>query len=177
MYLKWWNQRFVNRRDYILENLETWNLNTREIVMILLIDYMNEHLITLSLELMAQKMNLTINEVDLLLQSLQEKGYIQMNFVQGRISFSIDGLFDEPSKNQLEQSLFDLYEAEFARPLTQQELQRLSDMRQQYDEVMMINALREASIYGCVKIEYIEKILMNWKKIGLTADDYAKGKR
>ena len=49
--MQWWNQRFVIRRDYILENLETWNLITRVILMILLIDYFNEHLIPLTLEI------------------------------------------------------------------------------------------------------------------------------
>ena len=108
--MQWWNQRFVNRRDYILENLETWNLNTREILMILLIDYFNEHLIPLTLEILAQKMHLTINEVDLLLQSLQEKGYVCMDIIQGRLVFMIDGMFEDKKKDSLDGSLFDLYE-------------------------------------------------------------------
>ncbi|MEE0830198.1 MAG: DnaD domain protein [Longicatena sp.] len=175
--MQWWNQRFVNRRDYILENLETWNLNTREILMILLIDYFNEHLIPLTLEILAQKMHLTINEVDLLLQSLQEKGYVCMDIIQGRLVFMIDGMFEDKKKDSLDGSLFDLYESEFGRPLSQSEMQRLSDMRQHYEEVMIVNALREASIHDCKKFDYIEKILLNWQKRGLSANDYAEGKR
>lgn len=175
--MQWWNQRFVNRRDYILENLETWNLNTREILMVLLIDYFNEHMIPLTLEIMAQKMHLTINEVDLLLQSLQEKGYVRMDIIQGRLVFMIDGMFEDTTKDAVDGSLFDLYESEFGRPLSQPEMQRLADMRQNYEEIMIVNALREASIHDCKKFDYIEKILLNWKKRGLSATDYAEGKR
>lgn len=174
--MEWWNQRFVNRRDYILENLETWNLDTREMFMILLIDYFNEHMIPLSLEILAQKLHLTINETDLVLQGLQEKGYATMDFVQGRLVFNIGGLFETKTPT-VESSIFDIYESEFKRPLTQKELQRLSDMRSQYDETMMINALREASVYEHVNFDYIEKILMNWSKRGLSVEDYAAGKR
>ena len=175
--MEWWNQRFVNRRDYILEKLETWNLNTQEIIMILLIDYFNDHMIPLTLEIMAEKMHLSINDVDILLQTLQEKGYVSMDIIQGRIMFLIDGMFVERPQSQLEYSLFELYESEFGRPLTQQEMQRLSDMRQNYEEIMIVNALREASIHECVKFDYIEKILNNWLKKGLSAEDYAQGKR
>lgn len=174
--MEWWNQRFVRRRDYILEHLETWDLNAREIIMILLIDYFNEHRIPLSLEAMSQKMHLTLNEVDILLQTLQEKGYVKMDIVAGRLCFMIDGLF-EPQHVEVEESIFDIYESEFKRPLTQKEMQRLADMRQNYEEVMLINALREASIYEHLSLDYIEKILINWKKKGLSADDYAAGKR
>ena len=46
-----------------------------------------------------------------------------------------------------------------------------------YEEIMIVNALREARIHDCKKFDYIEKILLNWKKRGLSAADYAEGKR
>ena len=175
--MEWWNQRFVQRRDFILDQLEKWNLNCNEIVMVLLIDYLNEHHLSISLEVMAEKMHLNMSEVDTLLQGLQEKGYVSMDIVDGRLCFMIDGLFQEPKQSSTTISLFDLYESEFGRPLSQSEMQRLSDMRSKYEEEMIVNALREASIHNCKKFDYIEKILINWQKRGFSAKDYAEGKR
>ena len=39
----WWKKPYFNRRDWILENLGVLELSAHEIVVLLLIDYMNTH--------------------------------------------------------------------------------------------------------------------------------------
>lgn len=76
-----------------------------------------------------------------------------------------------------DQSLFDVYESEFARPLSQIELQRMSDWMSQYDQKLILYALREAVLYDKRSFDYIERILMEWKKRNFTAQEYEDGSR
>ena len=42
---------------------------------------------------------------------------------------------------------------------------------------MIIYALREALTYDKKSFDYIERILIEWKKRGLTPEEYEEGKR
>ena len=46
---KWWRERFIDRRAWILDHLEDLSLSSEEAMTILLIDFFNEH-DTLTLE-------------------------------------------------------------------------------------------------------------------------------
>ena len=71
-----------------------------------------------------------------------------------------------------EPSLFELFENEFKRPLTQIELQRLSDWSREYDQQLIVYSLREASINNAYSFNYIDKILCEWQRKGMTAEKY-----
>ncbi len=74
--------------------------------------------------------------------------------------------------NQEKPTLFELFEDEFKRPLTQVELMRLNDWSREYDQQLIIYALREASINKAFSFNYIDKILCEWKRKGMTAEMY-----
>ena len=46
---KWWNERFINRRDWILDHLKDLSLTIEETMVVLMIDFMNEHRIPMKL--------------------------------------------------------------------------------------------------------------------------------
>lgn len=75
------------------------------------------------------------------------------------------------------QSLFDLYESEFGRPLTMSESQRLSEWMSTYELKLIEYALREAVVYETRSFDYIDVILIKWKEKKLTAHDYEEGNR
>ena len=93
--------------------------------------------------------------------------------------FQIDGLFEENKNtgNLFNESLFEHFENEFARPLSQIEVQRLSDWMKEYDQKLIRYALREALTYEKKSFDYIERILQIWKEKGLTAEMYEEGRR
>ena len=76
-----------------------------------------------------------------------------------------------------DQSLFDVFEREFARPLSQLELQRMSEWMGKYDQRLILYALREALLYDKRSFDYIERILAEWKKRNFTVREYEEGKR
>lgn len=74
--------------------------------------------------------------------------------------------------NQEKPSLFELFEDEFKRPLTQVEMKRLFDWQQEYDEQLVVYALREASINKKWSFNYIGQILYEWQRKGMTPEMY-----
>lgn len=175
----WWNENFINRRDYILDNFENLTLSCEECMAVLLIDFMNQHNIPVSHGILASKMKKEGAEIDDLLSNLTQKGYLQITYQDKKIAFLIDGIFNQPEDKTVafDQSLFDVYETEFARPLSQMEMQRMSEWMSTYEQKLLVYALREAILYDKRSFDYIERILMEWKRRGFTAQEYEDGKR
>lgn len=95
------------------------------------------------------------------------------------LQFDLSGLFEtETAKSEkaVNQSLYDLFENEFARPLSEKELGLLNDWTRNYDKKLIMYALKEASLYKKVSIYYIASILEDWNKKGYTIEMIEKGK-
>lgn len=84
---------------------------------------------------------------------------------------------EQEYKDCYECSLFELFEREFARTISQTECQRLVDWSEKYDDMLIRYALREALLYEKHNLDYIERILVNWKQKGLTVEKYEDGER
>lgn len=83
----------------------------------------------------------------------------------------------QEQRNLYECSLFDLFEQEFARTISSSECQRLAEWAEQYGDVLVRYALREAIIYDKRSFDYIDRILIAWEQKGLTAEMYENGER
>lgn len=178
--MKWYEQRYVNRRDWILDHLELLGLTERELVLVLLMDFMNENRMPISIEALAAKTGLKEEEVDEAIALLYAKKYLDIRASGKKVSFRLDGLFDTDvarETNVIDRSLFDLFESEMKRPLTQKDMEAITDWNRTYPKQMVILALREASMYQKVSIPYIDKILREWSARGLSAEKIRKGIR
>lgn len=174
-----WDAPYLDRRAWLLNELEHLNVSAEEALVLLLIDFFNAQRVLISHEQIGNKIQRSNDEVDELFASLSAKGYLHIGYQEGRLIFDISGVFQpeniETSMQSL--SLFDEFETEFARPLSSAEMQRLSSWMDQYDPQMILYALYEAGVYEKRSLDYIERILVEWKKRGLTPQDYEEGKR
>ncbi len=177
--MDWWKEKFINRRDYMLDHLDDLTMTSEETLLVMLIDFFNQYQIPVTHSLLASKMKKNNEEIDELLSNLSAKGYVEITFHDGKIIFEIDGVFkgEKDKAISFNDSLFDLFESEFGRPLSQMEFQRLAEWLNIYDQKMIGYALREALTYEHLSFDYIERILIEWKKRGLTSDEYEEGKR
>ena len=121
--MDWWKEKFINRRDYMLDHLDELTMTSDETLLIMLIDFLNQHQIPVTHGILAKKMKKDSGEIDDLLSQLSAKGYVQLTFQNGKILFEIDGVFAGAKEKTMnfDASLFDLFETEFARPLSQME--------------------------------------------------------
>ena len=173
-----WNAPYINRRNWILENLESIHMDTRETMVVLLIDYFNEQHISVSDEKLAQKLKLSDQEIEDVLMKLSDKGYLTIDFKNGNVIFDISGIFHEESNGiVLQRSLIEQVEDEFGRPLSSMEMQRIMELVSVYDERRVICALNEAVVYERRNLNYMESILASWMQKGLSIEDVENGKR
>lgn len=175
---QWWNEKFINRRNWMMDHLEDITVTSDEAIILLLIDFFNEFQLPVTHQLLAAKMKKGDDEIDDLLSKLTAKGYLELTLANGKVLFQINGVFEgNHDQLELDASIFDQFETEFARPLSQMEMQRLAEWTSVYHQKLIIYALREALTYDKKSFDYIERILVEWKKRNLTPEDYEDGKR
>ncbi|MBQ1468881.1 MAG: DnaD domain protein, partial [Solobacterium sp.] len=88
--------------------------------------------------------------------------YLDIKASSKRIRFVLDGLFEANTardRSVMDVSLFELFEQEFGRTLSQKEMQKISDWNREYERKQIIDALREASTYQKLSLSYVEAIL------------------
>lgn len=170
-------QTFFNRRNWILENLTTLELNLEEAMCVLLIDYYNEFHRTVDISSLSMALKLDGGRVDEILNQLVAKGYLNVELSNRKMNYRLDGLYlhtqdSKPCDTNAYRNLFELYEQEFKRPISQKESEVLSDWIASYDLKLIEYALREAIIYEKISFAYIDTILRNWKEKGMSASIY-----
>lgn len=73
--------------------------------------------------------------------------------------------------------LLSLFEEEFGRTISSNETMLISQMENDYDDLLIRYALREAMTRGKKSVQYIDRILVDWKQRDFTTKDYEEGKR
>lgn len=177
--MKWYEQKFVNHRDWILDHLDLLGLDAKETVVVLLIDFFNEHHDAISMDLLAKRSSLSEVELNEVLSVLTAKKYLTIKANTKEVRFDINGLFETDTARDeavLDSSLYDVFESEFGRPLNTIEMQKISEWNRTIDKKLIMLALREASAYQKKNFAYIDKVLSDWKASGKTVEMVEEGK-
>ena len=92
--MKWYEQKFVNRRDWILDHLEYLSLNEKEALLVLMIDFLNENRIPITMELLSAKTGIKQEELDQIISILCARRYLEILASSKDVRFVLDGLFE-----------------------------------------------------------------------------------
>lgn len=170
-------KQYYHYQYYLLNNMKKLNLNPVKVTLLLFLRYYNETGISPDLNVISQNLNLEMMQVGDLIEELIEKKYIAIRSYQGNIQYDTNVIYDIEKKMEQSQisSIFKKFEIGFKRVISQQELNKINDFLQSYDAKLVEYALREALIHDVRKMEYVEKILLNWKKRNVTVEDYENG--
>ena len=163
---KWYKESYFNRKNWILENFEKLNLNTNEVVLILLIELSKENKKALTYEYFTQKLHLDIKSIDKILASLVSKHYLEISTNSKGLVLNDDNLFEfDPEKYELiiNSDLIDNLSEVFGKPLSASEIQKVNELISEYGENSFIEAVRIAEAKRKLKLVYIEGILRNEK--------------
>lgn len=162
---KLYEYSYFNKQNWILEYFNKLNLSIEEAFLLLIIQYAHDNGYNDSLEYISSKMNLSVNEIDPLLTGLVNKNYITLN--NNGYCFNINNIFEfDPSKYEIinNSSVFSIFEEFLNRTLSGEELNKISNLVNEYEEDKVIDALRKAEAYNKRSISYIESILLNESK-------------
>ena len=161
----WWTKRYINRRDWMLENLGVLKLTSDQAVILLMIDFMNEHQLSIIPSELAQRTGLDDVRVDEIIHNLVRSNILMLTPSKGGIDFNIDNLFQESLRYEyVDQNIFEVFESQLARPLSQPELVRLNGWLKIYAHDEVMTALRSAIGAKKVTMPYINSILINNRK-------------
>lgn len=164
---KWYKESYFDRKTWILENFDKLSLNAEETLMILLIELCRINKKAVTYEYLSAKLNRSSKDVDKIIASLVSKHYLKISTNSKGLVFDIDGIFEfDPEKYEIAENkdLYDTVSQLFNKPLSSSELQKMSDLLEEYGQNRFIEALRIAEAQRKFKMSYIEGILRNEKK-------------
>lgn len=174
---EWYDKRYFDSIGWLIEHYEKLDCTSDEGMLLIMLVYYQKYQLQIDYQLLQQKMKKSVDEIDALLHQLQTKGYLKIEMGSKGVVFDTRGIFEVKQPLQFEQDLFSTFETEFKRPLTRNELVKLSDWLQQYENQLIVYALREASIRSKYSFDYIDRILVDWKHKGFSAEDIENGKQ
>ncbi len=163
---KWYQERYFSRRDWLLENMNRLEISPTQGLILLLIDYYQEGRQVVTMENLAMQCHLDLEEIDAAIDDLVKMDYLVISTKNRKVYFDISGVFEDRPKLEVSRDLFEVFEEEFGRPLSQKEMIAISQWQQGYDSKTIIKALREAVIQEKLSTSYIDRILENWSRNG-----------
>ncbi len=160
----WYQKAYVNRRDWILENLPVLKLSSTQAMVVLMIDYLNFQQSPVSIDILAKRLGMDVKDVDEAVFVLTSRKALKVRVERDTVVFSLDGLFENNLYEFVDESIFNVFETEFSRPLSQHEFTTLNEFLAKYSQSEILNALRAASIQRKLTMPYIHSILVNNRK-------------
>lgn len=156
------NEIYFDKVRWIISHLRELDVSSNEVIVILSIVVLKEQQKQVNIDAIANLTPLSNKQVDNAITLLASKRYLEIKICAGEVSFNIDKIFELKKEiNNDVVDLFKIFEEEFSRLLTQNELVRLNGWIKDYDRSDIINALRNASIMGKLHFNYINRILEN----------------
>ena len=180
---------------YLLKNYKKLKLELNEFVFLMyLYDLGNRALFNPNR--FCEDLNLELMEVMTLVGELTDKGFIKVDVIKNEKGIMeelviLDGFFDKLSLIALEDvnkedkvdvensNIFELIEKEFGRTLSSMEYEIIKAwLEQGFSEELIKEVLKEAVFSGVSNLRYMDTILYEWNKNGITsAADVEKNRK
>lgn len=167
-----------------LQNYKKLNITLEELVFLMYLKDKGEKIV-FDPKLMAEELGLNLVEVMQLIDSLTNKKLLQVttfkneknimeelvdlnNFFEKYSLLLMDEVTKEVNENQVDSThVFELIEREFGRTLSPSEFEFIKAWLMNFNEVVILEAVKEAVLNGVSSIRYIDKILYEWDKKGI----------
>ena len=172
---------------YLFKVIKENNLDINETL--LLIYLTNQEHPELDLKVINEITSLTNEEILSSFSTLTSKGLISTSISKDgdRVNeeISLDSIYKIAASNinknvskEAEENIFELFESEFARPLSPMEYEFINAwISSGMNEDIIKEALKEATYNGVKNLRYIDKIIYEWNKKGYkTVDDVINNK-
>lgn len=164
------NYKCIDYKKLLLIKGKELNINDQESHILLIIMTMFElNIKPINPNTISRFSTMSLKEIDKLLLKLLNKHLLSRN--NGYLSLEplYSYLLKEEVTKEKEVNLYSLFEDAFGRSLSQGEVSIISSFKTNgFNDDMIIDALNEAVKSGVINFRYIEKILDNWKKYGVS---------
>ena len=184
-------ESLLKSKDYIFKKplfkiVKDFKLSTNELI--LLIYFLNQDNPILNTEDIKNNTFLEDKEILESFTHLTEKGLLVIKMGKdkdGKVEEQIDlsnlyrsiiSYLNDNIKTKTKISILEIFEKEFARPLSSMECEIITEWSKSgISEELIIGALKEAIFNGVSNLRYIDKILYEWDKKGFKTMDDVNG--
>ncbi len=163
--------RCVDFQKLLILKAKSLHLSDQQCYVLLLIMTLDEIGVKPITPLQISKIcSLSVQKLDDILMSLVDKHWISRQ--NGSLNLKpLQRLLLDQNEQSTDQDidLVGIFEDAFGRSLSQREVQLINSLKcQGYDDEMIVDALNESVKSGVITFRYIEKILDNWARYGVT---------
>lgn len=176
--------------EYLLRNYKPLGLDESLLIFIIYLMSLNNP-IECNYDVMSKDMNLDTKEILMLINSLKEKGFIEVELKKNSTSkleeyISLDLFYNklfmliiDNKEEEKESNIYELFEKELGRTLSPIEYELINGWLEcNYKEDIILAALKEAVYNGVNNFRYIDRILFEWNKKGIdTLEKVEKNKK
>ena len=165
----------------LLTNYKTLKLSDQEFIFVLYLLNTNH---VLNPKQIAADLSLELPTIFEMISNLETKDLVKIETYQNKNireeALNFDGLYDKlaflivngKTEKPDKTNLFDLFEKQFGRPLSPMEYEIINGWKEvNFEEELIVLALKEAAYNGVNNLRYIDKILYEWKKKGIRSKE------
>ena len=176
-------KELIKSKPFYLPNILLYNYKKLDITdseLIILIYLINTDEI-FNPKKIAKDLNFNLNDVMQILENLTEKNLIKIEIKNKKNREEVINIEELYSKlaflvtkkenNNKNNNIFDIFEKEFSRTLSPLEYEMIIDWQNNFDESLIISALKEANSKKILNIKYIDKIIRNWHMNGIQKEE------
>ena len=163
---EWYKAQYINKIELVFSLYPQLSLTPQQLVVVLAILWAEKNSQEINIEKLGELTRLNKEEINSELSALSQKGYLTIKTKNKKVEFSLEGLFEGEKQRitALDNNLFALFEQEFGRTLSPNELQMLVDLKSRYKQEELVEALRCALIYDKRSMNYVAKVLSSQAK-------------
>lgn len=173
---------------YIFLNYKKLDITEEEFIMIIYL-LNNNGVMVFNPKMISKELNLSGKKVLELINGLAEKQLLSIDLIKNKLGVMEEYIccdlfytklstimIDEANNIKVESNIFQTFEDEFGRTLSPMEYEIISGwIKENFNDEIIIEALKEATFNGVSNLRYIDKILYEWKKKGYkTVSDVRK---
>ena len=160
--------------NILLKNYRKLNITDSELIVLV---YLINTDISFNPKQIAKDLNFDLSEIMNIITSLTEKGILKIDIINKKVReevINLEELYkklgfivvnDEIKENS--NNIFDIFEKDFGRTLSPIDYEIITDWQKNYNDEIILLALKEAVFNGVNNLRYIDKILIDWNKKGI----------
>ena len=166
----------INIPSILFKNYRNLNITDSELIILI---YLINSDKTFNPKKISKDLNFKLNETMSLITSLTDKGIIKIDVINKKVReeiFNLDELYNKLAfliingKEIKSSNIFDVFEKEFGRTLSPMDYEIISDWQKDFDDNLILLALKEAVFNNVNNLRYIDKIIRDWSKKGIKTE-------
>ena len=162
--------------EILIKNYRKLNISDSELILLI---YLINTTDVFNPKQIAKDLNFKLNEVMEIFNSLIEKNIIKIDIINKSVReeiINLDELYNKLAfvivndKTKESSNLFDVFEKEFGRTLSPMDYEIITDWQKDFDDKLILLALKEAVFNNVTNLRYIDKIIRDWSKKGIKTE-------